>query len=373
MATTLAPVLVQRFVDANGAALYLGQLSSFAAGTNIPLATYTDSTGSTQNTNPVILNPRGEANVWIPPNVAYLFQLSDAAGNLIWTVDNVVNSQLITLYGGVDTGFANAYVLNFTANFTSYTDGVIVYWIPANSNTGASTININGLGVINITNQDGSPLRAGQIVANNVVSIMIKGGAALLLSGSIANAVLAVPGTVVVPSIAFQADSQTGFYQASAGIWAWAQGSAQTGTLTTGITQFTVTGITGLSTINVPYTNYLNMTTLIFSQLSGTSSSTGFSLGYDSLTGSAAARILPQNTPGGLSQWVSIPAAQDNSASLYGQVAKLNVTGSPIAHSFTITFYKNGNATGWTASGTKGLGDTSGGAVAITYVNNGSL
>lgn len=182
MTTLLAPYVKQRFVDANGAALYLGTVNSFAAGTNTPIVTYKDSAGVATNTNPITLNPRGECDIWLQPNVAYKLTVADAAGNLIWTIDNILNSQLITLFGGVDTGSTNAYILNFTANFTAYADGIVIYWIPSHGNTGASTINVNGLGVINITNQDGTALGLNQLQANQTSVIMFKGGAFLLLA-----------------------------------------------------------------------------------------------------------------------------------------------------------------------------------------------
>jgi hypothetical protein len=51
-------------------------------------ATYTDSTATTANTNPIILDSRGEANVWLGGAI-YKFVLKDADGALIWTVDNI--------------------------------------------------------------------------------------------------------------------------------------------------------------------------------------------------------------------------------------------------------------------------------------------
>jgi hypothetical protein len=98
-----------------------------------------------------------------------------------------VSSQLITLYGGVDTGSVNAYIITFTANFTAYTDGIVIYWIPSNANTAASTINVNGLGAISIINQNGSALSAGQLVANQVAVIMYKAGSFQLISSGLAS------------------------------------------------------------------------------------------------------------------------------------------------------------------------------------------
>jgi hypothetical protein len=184
---TLSPLPKLRFTDSNNSALVSGKLFTYQAASTTKLTTYTDSTGSTPNSNPIILDYRGECNCWIPPNTAYKFTLApstdtDPPTNPIWTVDNLINSQLITLYGGVDTGIANAYILTFVANFTSYIDGTVIYWIPSHTNTTASSININGLGIVNITNQDGTALSSGQLQANQTAVIMMKSGAFLLLS-----------------------------------------------------------------------------------------------------------------------------------------------------------------------------------------------
>ncbi len=187
MATTvLAPYLKTRWVDGAGNPLYLGTINTYAAGTLTPIATYKDSTGGSTNTNPIVLNARGECDLWLTPNVAYKFIVADANGNLIpgGTIDNVINSQLITLYGGVDTGVANAYVLNFAASFTALIDGIVIIWIPATNNTTSSTINVNGLGVVNIVNPDGTPLQQGEILANQPAQILFKGGVFQLITPS---------------------------------------------------------------------------------------------------------------------------------------------------------------------------------------------
>jgi hypothetical protein len=202
-ATYLIPPLLQHWVDNNGNPLYNGQIATFAAGTNTPLATYKDSTGISLNTNPIILNPRGEAAVWQLPNIATKYVVSDSQGNLIATIDNVINASLITLYGGIDTGSANAFILNFTASFSAYTDGIIIVWIPANSNTTASTINVNGLGVVNIVNPDGSALFGNQIVANQPAQILFKGGVFELITPAVSlikTATIAWAGFVTPPA-----------------------------------------------------------------------------------------------------------------------------------------------------------------------------
>ena len=89
MATsTLSPAPKLQFFDANGNPLVGGKLYSYAAGTSSPLATYTDNTATTTNTNPVILNSRGEAGVWLSSSF-YKLKLTDSNDVEIWTVDNI--------------------------------------------------------------------------------------------------------------------------------------------------------------------------------------------------------------------------------------------------------------------------------------------
>lgn len=84
----LSPLLRQRLFDQNGSPLSGGKLYSYAAGTTTPLATYTDSTGNTPNTNPVVLDDTGYADVWMSEN-NYKFVLTDSNGVTQWSVDNV--------------------------------------------------------------------------------------------------------------------------------------------------------------------------------------------------------------------------------------------------------------------------------------------
>ena len=85
---TLTPSAKQQFFDANGNPLSGGKLYTYAAGTTTPLATYTDSSGTTPNANPVILDSRGEANLWLGSAV-YKFKLTTSTDVEVWTVDNI--------------------------------------------------------------------------------------------------------------------------------------------------------------------------------------------------------------------------------------------------------------------------------------------
>lgn len=94
----LSPVPAQQFLSSTGVPLASGCIYTSITGTSTPLATFTDGTGTAQNTNPVILDGGGFGNLWLS-NSAYRFAIwsygSGAVGAncgngvLQRTVDNV--------------------------------------------------------------------------------------------------------------------------------------------------------------------------------------------------------------------------------------------------------------------------------------------
>lgn len=89
MAVLLTPPVLQ-FFDNDGNPLAGGKLYTYVAGTvSTPKATFTDESGATPATNPIILDSAGRATVWI--NGAYKFVLKDALDNTIKTTDNVTS------------------------------------------------------------------------------------------------------------------------------------------------------------------------------------------------------------------------------------------------------------------------------------------
>lgn len=74
-----------------------------------------------------------------------------------------------------DAGAANAYVVSLSLAPSSYVAGQRVTFKATNANTGASTLNLNGLGVKNIVNQSASALVANDILAGSTVSVVYDG------------------------------------------------------------------------------------------------------------------------------------------------------------------------------------------------------
>ena len=138
----LSPPPKTQFLDASGAPLVGGKVFTYAAGTTTPLATYTTSGGTTPNANPVILNARGEADIWYSNGVSYKVVLKDSADATIWTVDNIViagsmasqNANAVSITGGT-IGSGVTFNGNTTGTAANVTGTVAV----ANGGTGATT------------------------------------------------------------------------------------------------------------------------------------------------------------------------------------------------------------------------------------------
>ncbi|MCK2056432.1 hypothetical protein J7U37_20280 [Methylobacterium sp. 37f] len=73
------------------------------------------------------------------------------------------------------TGSANAYVLTYTQVPEGYVKGEVYRFFANATNTGAATININGLGTRSILRADGSALSPGEIVVGQVVTVVCDG------------------------------------------------------------------------------------------------------------------------------------------------------------------------------------------------------
>lgn len=105
------------FVNAAGQPCAGCTLASFAAGTTTPLATYTDGSGISQNTNPIILDASGGAFIWLGTN-SYKLILKDSLGNIIWSVDGVKAGQLLPCSSANAVQSANTAVNGLTCDPT---------------------------------------------------------------------------------------------------------------------------------------------------------------------------------------------------------------------------------------------------------------
>ena len=85
----LTPTPKQQIFGSDGAPLVGGKIFTYLAGTSTPTATYTDFGAGTANTNPIILDSLGQANIWLLSTVNYKFIVKTATDVLLYTVDNI--------------------------------------------------------------------------------------------------------------------------------------------------------------------------------------------------------------------------------------------------------------------------------------------
>lgn len=129
----ISPQPKLQFFDNNGAPLVGGKLYTYAAGSTTPLSTYTNESGATANPNPVILNSRGEASVWLGVS-SYKFKLATSTDVELWTVDNISGG-----VSSVDPTFSGT--TTFTGNMTVEGNTVL-------GNSSGDTVTINALNVV---------------------------------------------------------------------------------------------------------------------------------------------------------------------------------------------------------------------------------
>jgi hypothetical protein len=76
-----------------------------------------------------------------------------------------------------DTGAANNYVVTLIPAPSAYIAGMALAFVATNTNTGGSSINVNGLGSQTIVNASGKALTAGTILANRLTFLVYDGSA----------------------------------------------------------------------------------------------------------------------------------------------------------------------------------------------------
>jgi hypothetical protein len=74
-----------------------------------------------------------------------------------------------------DTGAANNYAVAPRPAITAYTNGLKITFQAANGNTGVSTLSVNGLAAKTIKKSVGTDLAAGDILANQILTVTYDG------------------------------------------------------------------------------------------------------------------------------------------------------------------------------------------------------
>lgn len=161
----ISPKDIYSAIDDNGDPLVGGQLFTYISGSSTPADTWTDATGSQENTNPVILDSRGEASVWLSDELVYKFILRQPAslgGGEIRTVDHITANN-----GGGGEG------LSFVTHADTETielDGLGTFGSPLIANANVSSLSTNALEVIEGGGNPG--IYVNSFIGNGVDSIV---------------------------------------------------------------------------------------------------------------------------------------------------------------------------------------------------------
>jgi hypothetical protein len=179
-----------QFFDSNGTPLAGGLLYVYTAGTTTPATTWTTSAGTVANTNPIVMNAAGRTpfEIWLNSGVTYKFALYTSTNVLISTYDNIpaiddptVFNNLITVTG------TNTLTGVSVPPYTSYVAGMTLSFIPVTTNTGAVTLDLDGLGAKNVFVGSSTALSSGDLVAGRIAQIQYDGTRFQLYQSSIAD------------------------------------------------------------------------------------------------------------------------------------------------------------------------------------------
>jgi hypothetical protein len=171
--------------------------------TNSGNTTFTSSTSSifydtSASSNPLVLN-KGEEGL-----LAWLTSLFTTATPTGYGASLITNAYLSNLIYGiqnseltfaVDSGVSDAYAISLSIAPTAYATGQIFSFYAATQNTGACTLNVNGLGAKAIVDFNNQPLRTGCIQSGMLIIVQYDGVSFRMLSdgGLLYNRILDTP------------------------------------------------------------------------------------------------------------------------------------------------------------------------------------
>ena len=112
-----------RFYKNDGSLNAGGLVYSYVAGTSTPTPTYTTASATVQNSNPIVLDAKGEADIWTSGTVKINVLESDNTQVTGYPVDNLGTSTLISpmVYQGTWNATANSPALSSSSGTRGYT------------------------------------------------------------------------------------------------------------------------------------------------------------------------------------------------------------------------------------------------------------
>lgn len=170
----------QQFHDDSGDPLNGGLLYFYLTTTTTARNTYPTEAdaiaGTNANANPITLDADGRSPVEVWLSGRYRLIVKDSA--LVTISDDDPIEDFVTAsdaqdssptYGGNNSGTADALVFTFSPALTAYTNGQVLRGRITADNTGAVTINANGVGIKSLVKRDGRAIRAGDLQGPDII------------------------------------------------------------------------------------------------------------------------------------------------------------------------------------------------------------
>lgn len=179
-----------QFFDNNGTPLVGGLLYVYTAGTTTPATTYTGPSGTVNNTNPIVLDAGGRTpyEIWVTGGALYKFVLKNSTGVTIGTYDSIPAIDDPTAFNNfITVTGTNTLIGTSTPANTAYASGMTLSFVVVNTNTGAVTIDVDGLGAKEIT-LGPNPLTGGDLVAGRIAWVEYDGTRFQVTVGYVADA-----------------------------------------------------------------------------------------------------------------------------------------------------------------------------------------
>jgi hypothetical protein len=232
--------------SSNGIPMVGGTLTTYITGTSTPSTTWADFAQTTANANPITLDSRGECVLFLDGSVSYRFVLKNSSGVTQWTQDNVGGAGGSQSYLTSVSG-TNAITASL-AGVSAYAAGLMVTFTAAGSNTGATTININSLGVVNLVRADGVALSNGDILSGGTYEAIYDGTSFKLQGTLLASQLISTAKNKIINSnFSVNQRAVSGTVTLSAGVYghdrwkAGAGGCTYTFATTANVTTITIT------------------------------------------------------------------------------------------------------------------------------------
>lgn len=162
--------VISGLTDSSGNPLAGGKIYTYACGTTTNKTTWQDGAKAVAHANPVVLDAEGKKLIFA--DGCYKFRIDSSADATLYTLDNLRFGLFNggATYAGATTGSSSAYVATLSPALLALINGAQITFEANHTNTGAATLNVNGLGAIDLNRSNDTALTANEIISGDTYS-----------------------------------------------------------------------------------------------------------------------------------------------------------------------------------------------------------